>query len=455
MDNNSLANGGAAGEQTSASPTVPHNKESPNQPSQMMPTHGQQQDPRQDVHTNTTQPDLQMSPQSDHSLSPSDKNMGLHPQQQHQINNSSQHNLASGQTSINLPPPVSLQQQQLQSSPPQHQQQPQSLPPQQQQQQLQSSPPQQHHQPIKPLLADESRSDITLDIVPNQQNKQESPQKTIITKVKLSDELNIFDWFRTTDIIHQIKEKAKSSVDSVITTLDPGMREYLYSGGNINIVVISDSNQLVSPIRDSFHDVFGRATVVAARYDPPSRVIDYPIRTARGFTEAVCVAREKIKKFRSDTSSVPQNQVVIVVQSALVSIQNDDLSENKSNEHTQQEWFLTFCMLIEDPVLGVTLKSFSQLVPIDQDVIYAARASGCASAFQDKNLGFTISIDELMASKLKLSLEEMAGDEYGCLWLPKWSGIYETQVIYQLGLSLANSYQRKWNECASIETVVS
>ena len=56
-------------------------------------------------------------------------------------------------------------------------------------------------------------------------------------------------------------EKAKNSVDSMITTLDPGMKEYLYSGGDVSIVVASDKDVKVNPVRDAFIDVFGRATV--------------------------------------------------------------------------------------------------------------------------------------------------------------------------------------------------
>lgn len=422
-----------AGDPTSASATIPQNKKSPSDPIesvQMMPPNiqqpqQQQQQPQTGGSETNVSPSIQWEPQSDNQFNA--PSINATPQRQQQVFISEQQNLVSGQATANLPSSIPQQQQQ-----------------------------EKHKPPIKPLLEDDPKSETKVEMVPSQQFKQDSPQKTTITKVKLSDELNIFDWLRTTDIINQIAEKAKSSVGSVITTLDPGMKEYLYSGGNVNIVVLSDSQRFVSPIRESFQDVFGRATVVPVRHSSPNKTIDYPLRTACGFMEAALLAEEKTKKLRLDTSSIPQNQVVVVVQPALVSVDDEQRATNtdiKTERDGGSKWFLTYCMMIEDPILGVTMKSYSQLVPMDQDVVEMARTSGYPDTFQDRHLGFSVSIDELMASKLRLSLEEMVGDEHGCLWLPRWAGIYETQVIRELSLTLANAYRRKWSECATIETV--
>lgn len=307
------------------------------------------------------------------------------------------------------------------------------------------------HASIKPLLDVESKGDVVVNIAPGIETKLDSPQKSIVTKVKLSDELNIFDWIRTKDIINQLTEKAKSSVDSVITTLDPGMKEYLYSGGNINIVVICDSRRILSPIRDSFQDVFGRATVKGARFDSG---IVYPIRLAAGFEGSVRVAKEKIRLLRQDTNSIAQNQVILVVQPAVVDLPDDNkhtVTEN-SDRVIQSKWFITYCMIIDDPVLRVTFRVHSQLIPVDQDVVEAAKEADANQTFNDKHLGFTFSIDRLMNAKLRMNSEEIGGDDRGCAWLPKWAGIYETDVMKQLSLILANLYRRRWNECASIET---
>lgn len=328
---------------------------------------------------------------------------------------------------------------------------------------------------IQPLLAADSPADSDKEISGNpqtsatqnaisnpnpnpspnqdQQSQKTSPLKSVVTKVKLSDELNIFDWFRTTDIINQIAEKAKNSVDSVITALDPGMKEYLYSGGNINIIVISDSDCLVSPIRDAFQYVFGRATVVAARYNPPEAAAEYPVKLACGFDEAIIVAQERIKKLRLDTNNVPQNQVVVAVQPCLVSVINNETAGSRVtnglnlDENLLPKWFLSYCMLIEDPVLGATLNSYSQFIPIDTETIALAKEAKFPEDFTDNHLGFAVSIDDLMIAKLNLKPREAEDEENA--WLPAWSGLNEGKVVHDLSISLAHLYRRKWNACVN------
>lgn len=318
--------------------------------------------------------------------------------------------------------------------------------------QVQSYPP-----PIRPLLEDEPNNGAMPSN--NGQNAHPdavslSPQKSAITKVTLSDELNVFYWTKTKEIINQIAEEAKSSVVTVLTTLDPGMKEYLYSGGSVNIIVISETECQVSPIRDSFQSAFGRATVNPASYTPPNTIIDHPVRLACGLQEAAIVAQEKIKKLRQDTSGVlPQNQVVVAVQPTLVPFGNTTETNDNSNDLTSSSWFSTYCMLIEDPVLNVTMKCFSQFIPIDSDVAKSAREAKFPENFPGKHLGFAVSLDELMSYKMKLDPISGLGDEYGCFWLRKWAGIYETQLIQQLSSTLAASYRRKWDESARVDTI--
>lgn len=282
-----------------------------------------------------------------------------------------------------------------------------------------------------------------------QQNPQTSPQRAIVTKVRLTDELNIFDWFRTKDIINQLAEKAKSSVDSVITVLDPGMKEYLYSGGNINIIVICDSGSLVSPVRDAFQLVFGRATVNPS--DGPS---EHPVKLARGFKNAVKVAQERVTKLRLNTSGIPQNQVVVVIQPCIVSLDNEKTSNIESASSTSpergandtKEWSLTYCMMLEDPVLNITLSVYSQIIPIDPEL----EAKACEKLFKEPNyseLGYATFLSDLMNDKLGIKPEDNPHDAQKDRWLRDWTGLDEAKIIHDLSSTLAYSYKRKWNEC--------
>lgn len=320
--------------------------------------------------------------------------------------------------------------------------------------------------PIKPLLSSDVQtleSNIAGEAKETDQKSEtmkqtSTPQRTIVTKVKLSDELNLFDWFRATDIINQIAEKARSSVDSVITTLDPGMKEYLYSGGNINVVVISDDEENVSSIRDSFQTVFGRATVTSDRQSSPSMAKtinqDYPTKLACGVNHALFVARDKIKKLRSDTSGVPQNQVILAIQPTLVQLQEKE-PEKQSSEETNalgscaiviHNWFLTYCMMIEDPVLGATLHAYSHFIPVDTSIVASAKDAKSSDDRFNGEVGFSKSINELMTH---LNLIDNGPNNSKEDWLRIWTGLKEKEVIRELSLVLAHAYRRKWNDCVS------
>lgn len=82
-------------------------------------------------------------------------------------------------------------------------------------------------------------------------------------------------------ILAKVAEKARSSVDTMITTLDPQMKEFickvqwnfilhmeemnkyfvLDSGGDIDIAVASSKELKVSSVREAFQTIFGKATV--------------------------------------------------------------------------------------------------------------------------------------------------------------------------------------------------
>lgn len=163
-------------------------------------------------------------------------------------------------------------------------------------------------------------------------------------------------WISTRGFLGRVASKAKSSVDSMITTLDPGMKEYLckslpfpiikcinclflVSGGDANILVASDKEDKITPIREAFIDVFGRATVkgqylqiVSSKtYKPktnPNCVLlgmsaqSYSIAVQPvGAAAALKAAEERIRYIRKDhTYDVPQMQVVISLENFLTEL---------------------------------------------------------------------------------------------------------------------------------------
>lgn len=92
-------------------------------------------------------------------------------------------------------------------------------------------------------------------------------------------------------------EKAKASIDKVVTTLDPQMSALIYSGGDTEVVVActSDDDDDVMAIREAFQKIFGRATVYGHNTNV-SIVAKQPV----GFENAELFAKERINLLRSN-----------------------------------------------------------------------------------------------------------------------------------------------------------
>ncbi|XP_013137076.1 PREDICTED: protein PRRC1-like [Papilio polytes] len=113
-------------------------------------------------------------------------------------------------------------------------------------------------------------------------------------------------------ILQRVAEKAKSSVDTMITTLDPQMKEYLKSGGDLYVVVASDKEVNVSPIREAFQNVFGKATVVGE-----ASQCDVTAAQAVGSAAAYAAAKQRLAHVRATAPHVNNNVPVVAVQAYL------------------------------------------------------------------------------------------------------------------------------------------
>ncbi|KAF3821501.1 hypothetical protein GH733_009543 [Mirounga leonina] len=81
-------------------------------------------------------------------------------------------------------------------------------------------------------------------------------------------------------MVKSMLDKTKHSVESMITTLDPGMAPYIKSGGELDIVVTSNKEVKVAAIRDAFQEVFGLAVVIGEAGQ--SNIAPQPVGYAAG-----------------------------------------------------------------------------------------------------------------------------------------------------------------------------
>jgi non-canonical (house-cleaning) NTP pyrophosphatase len=162
-----------------------------------------------------------------------------------------------------------------------------------------------------------------------------------------------FGWLPGSGLMHKVIEKTKSSVESVITTLDPGMKDVIYSGGSVNVIVTSAKEVKVSAIRQAFQSVFGRATVFGVESQP--NIAPQPV----GYSAGVRGAEERIENLRQ-SGTIDEQQTIVSVENFLVELLPD-------------RWFDMGCILLKDPRYGIELMTFSQATPVPSEYVCVAQ----------------------------------------------------------------------------------
>uniref|UniRef100_A0A8C3L0V4 Proline rich coiled-coil 1 n=1 Tax=Chrysolophus pictus TaxID=9089 RepID=A0A8C3L0V4_CHRPC len=145
-------------------------------------------------------------------------------------------------------------------------------------------------------------------------------------------------------MVKSVLDKTKHSVESMITTLDPGMVPYIKTGGELDIVVTSNKEVKVAAIRDAFQEVFGMAVVTGEAAQ--SNIAPQPV----GYAAGLKGAQERIDSLRR-TGVIHEKQPAVSVESFIEELLPD-------------KWFDIGCLIIEDPVHGIHLEAFTQATPV-------------------------------------------------------------------------------------------
>lgn len=225
----------------------------------------------------------------------------------------------------------------------------------------------------------------------------------------------LFTWVKgavsTGGILHRVAEKAKSSVDTMITTLDPQMKEYLKSGGDIVVVVASNKDVKISPVREAFQTVFGRATVVG--HEAQS---DVPGAQPVGYASAYAAAKQRIAHVRSTHAEITNNVPIVAVESYIY-------------EAIADRWFEVSLLVLCQPSLGVELQLASQAVPVPSAAVAAAHAA----TNPHDHTGLAVTIGSIMADSLQVPHNQ---------WHEATTGVSRRELLLLAARSLAGSYKR-------------
>uniref|UniRef100_F1L7H7 Protein PRRC1 n=1 Tax=Ascaris suum TaxID=6253 RepID=F1L7H7_ASCSU len=148
---------------------------------------------------------------------------------------------------------------------------------------------------------------------------------------------SMFGWLQKTvthsAFLSKVADKAKTGMDSVLTTLDPGMKDFLRSEGAVDIVIASDNGRIIAAIADGFRRVFSTVTYRGMGTPGASSLLPQIV----GYTFALTYVKERITLLRG--SGLAGNKSAIVAlqpflheiqgswyESAVIAIQKDDIN---------------------------------------------------------------------------------------------------------------------------------
>lgn len=266
-----------------------------------------------------------------------------------------------------------------------------------------NSPPATVTQPVSTISIPTATVDLPIDEYPSIKSPSQEGN-------------GMWGWIKNNELLNKVAEKAKNSVDSMITTLDPGMKEIIYSGGNISIIVASDKEIKVSPIREAFQYVFGRATVeglAAQSYNIAAQPV--------GFAVALKAAEERIFYLRQQ-GLIHEHQPAIAV-------------ENFLAELTPDKWYDIGCLVLQDPRANLTLHTYTQATPVPSEYI---------SQVQDQTppdyplrwSGLAMTVGQVMSTVLGISHTE---------WHQRLVGVSRREMLLLAAKSLAGMYKNYLN----------
>lgn len=214
-------------------------------------------------------------------------------------------------------------------------------------------------------------------------------------------------------MVKSVLDKTKHSVETMITTLDPGMVPYIKTGGELDIVVTSNKEVKVAAIRDAFQEVFGMAVVTGEAAQ--SNIAPQPV----GYAAGLKGAQERIDSLRR-TGVIHEKQPAVSI-------------ENFIEELLPDKWFDIGCLIIEDPIHGIHLEAFTQATPVPLQYVQQAKSL----TPQDYNLrwsGLLVTVGEVL-EKSMLNVNRTD-------WHMVFTGMSRRQMIYSAAKALAGMYKQ-------------
>lgn len=229
----------------------------------------------------------------------------------------------------------------------------------------------------------------------------------------------VWGWFRgavhSSPLLSKVAETAKSSMDSVIATLDPQMKEYMTNRGLLDVVITLDRDEEIRGMREGFSRVFPasniRPFVVAAGLHTAAQSL--------GFANALQAAQQKISYIRN-SGYIDQTSIIVG-------------SEGFILESLPETWLYFDCLLLDDATRQVQVHAFTQPVQVPNDIVQLLKDQTQAD-YPFKELGYAATVSHAMTHLWSLGPLE---------WQERLTGIPRMELLRNAALALAYSYRGK------------
>ncbi|CAH1796117.1 unnamed protein product [Owenia fusiformis] len=224
---------------------------------------------------------------------------------------------------------------------------------------------------------------------------------------------SVFGWLGG-GLMQKVVEKTKSGVESMITTLDPGMKQYIRSGGDVDIMVTSTKEVKVGAVRDAFQLVFGKATVNGMDSQP--NIAPQPV----GYTAGLKGAEERLDNLRK-SGLIHEDHPVLAVENFIV-------------ETLPDRWFDIGCILLRDPYHNIELQTFTQATPIPSEYVMQAQDQ-TAGDYNLRWSGLSCTIGQV----IQQNLPQVDHAD----WHQSLTGVSRRDMIFLAAKTLAGLYKQR------------
>lgn len=223
----------------------------------------------------------------------------------------------------------------------------------------------------------------------------------------------IWGWIQGSRVFSKVAETSKSAMDSVITTLDPQMKDFLAADAAVELAIASDKEVKINSVKEGFQRIFSQ--VVARGLGSPGSpsMANQPL----GFENGRKAAEERIASLRN-SGLVPRTIAIVAVEGFVF-------------EASPDRFFFADCVILDDPSKNLQIEVISQAVQIPPAAVGFLKAH-TPGDYPQRDSGFAVTVGQAVAEATGFTPYD---------WQEQLSGAPRRKSIESAAVSVAFQYR--------------